>query len=881
EVDRAAKLIPIGPGQTIEGSLEGIPEFRELVDTSEYMKKLVDNARLLEGVARHASTHAAGVVVTDRPVVDYVPLHRPTRNDSSGFPVTQYPMGDLEKIGLLKIDFLGLATISIMRRACDLIKERHDVEYDLKNIPVEDNEAFALLSRGDVAGVFQVEGAGMRRVLTTMRPSKFDHIVATVALFRPGPMEYIETYIRRLHGQEPVEYKHPKLKEILEETYGIIVYQEQIIRIASELAGYEPGDADDIRKAVGKKIRDKIEGHRNKFVQGAVANGVERSVAEAIYGDIEYFARYGFNKAHAADYAVLTCQTAYLKAHYPLEYMTALLSTEIGNIEKIAMLVSEARRMNIPILAPDIRYSDVGFVIDDEQKGIRFGLSAIKNVGTGAVELIVNARKAGGPFKSLDDFCQRVDLRQVNRRVLESLVKAGAFHGFGHRSQILQLIDRMMSTSQSAHTASALGQMSLFGTSLRAETFAVLPPGPEMDNRQKLEFEKELMGVYFSEHPLLRLAAEGRPYITAYSDELTEEMEKHEVTLGGIIASLRTIQTKKGDTMAFVQLEDPHGAVEVTAFPRVYNDSRELMRDDSLVLVKGKVQVREKKVTVLADSIKRHPLTDQAGGQGTVSPGRTSARVPAETARPVALDSQHGLSPSAAFSPAGAVPSASELAHGPDDDWLPPPGDYGYDDLAEPADAPAENVSAHPPAAEAEPESTDVPALVATPEARPEIEPAALGRMPEPAAAATQVKVDPPARPEAKIGKGISIPSKIAENGARQQGAIAGLNGRTSATDGAASARHQTAAFPSASGPTRTIQVRVKRSNDAQRDVERLRDLIRVLRSVQGRDRFSLVVCGSGGDVQLDFPNYVTDYEIVARELGELIEGWGETRFEA
>ncbi|HEY6042208.1 MAG TPA: DNA polymerase III subunit alpha, partial [Anaerolineae bacterium] len=373
EVDRVAKLIPIGPNQSIDGALDKVPEFRRIYDESDYLRKLIDTAKLLEGVARNASTHAAGVLITDKPVSEYVPLHRPTRGDEAGLPVTQFSMGDLERVGLLKMDYLGLATLTIMRRTCEMIEARYGKHYDLNNIPVEDPQAFELLSRGDVQGVFQVEGAGMKRVLIDMRPTRFDHIVATISLYRPGPMEQIPSYIRRLHGEEEIGYKHPDLEPVLAETFGIIVYQEQIIQTAVRLAGYKPGEADEIRKAVGKKIKEKIDAHRQKFVAGCVANGIERSVAEAIYGDIEFFARYGFNKAHAADYAVLTCQTAFLKAHYPREYMCALLTNEIGNLDKTASLVSEARRTHLTILSPDVRYSDVEFRIDYEQDAIRFG----------------------------------------------------------------------------------------------------------------------------------------------------------------------------------------------------------------------------------------------------------------------------------------------------------------------------------------------------------------------------------------------------------------------------------------------------------------------------------------------------------------------------
>jgi hypothetical protein len=402
-------------------------------------------------------------------------------------------MEDLEAIGLLKVDFLGLSTLTIMRRACDLIRQRHGVSLDLDSIPLDDPAIYRLLSSGDVMGVFQVEGAGFRRVLQDMRPTRYNHIVAALALYRPGPMEYIPTYIRRMHGEEKVEYRHPALAPILDETYGIIVYQEQIIRIATDLAGYEPGEADTIRKAVGKKKKDALLAHRVKFVEGCVARGIPREVAEGIFDDIEFFARYGFNKAHAAGYAMVTCQTAYLKAHYPLEYMTALLTVERHNTEKVGILVNECRRMGIEVLPPSVNRSDLDFTI--EGKAIRFGLGAVKNVGDGPVGAILAAR-GRRPFSSLTDFCRRVDLRLVNRRALESLIRAGALDEFGPRARLLAAMDRMMDLSARTHQARDVGQLSLFGeaTGIRMENdddlFVGLPPVPEVPLREMLEWEK-------------------------------------------------------------------------------------------------------------------------------------------------------------------------------------------------------------------------------------------------------------------------------------------------------------------------------------------------------------------------------------------------------
>jgi len=614
EVDRVAKLIPAIPGKpvTISEALEQVPDLKALYDNVDYLKALMDTAIQLEGVARHASTHAAGVIISDRPLVEYLPLHRPTKgDDDSGIGiVTQWDMGVCESMGLLKVDFLGLATLTIMRKACELIQARHGISYNLENIPVDDPKAFELLTRGDVAGVFQVEGAGMRRMLMEMRPTRFDHIVAAISLYRPGPMEYIPSYIRRMHGEEEITYRHPKLEPILSETYGICVYQEQIIRIATELAGYSPGEADQIRKAVGKKIKEKILEHRNKFVKGSVERGIPQDVAESIYDDIEFFARYGFNKAHAADYAVITCQTAFLKANYPVEYMTALLTVERHNTEKIGFLIAECRRMGIEVLPPDINASEMDFTIEERaggQAAIRFGLGAIKNVGEGPVHTILEARRAGGPFASLEDFCHRVDLRQVNRRALECLIKVGALSAFGKRSQLLAVIDRMLNLSNQTHLAREIGQMTLFDLgNLGVDSASVLHPLPEVaeiERRDLLNWEKELVGVYISAHPLQQLTVDLSGVVTAFCGQISEEMAGQRVSLAGMCADVRQIMTKKGEPMAFVQLEDLQGSCEVVVFPRVYETAGELLTVDRLVIVRGKVDVRNNKVNVIADEI--------------------------------------------------------------------------------------------------------------------------------------------------------------------------------------------------------------------------------------------------------------------------------------
>jgi len=601
EVDRIARLVPTGPKVKLKSALAQVPELREAYENEEHVRRLIDTARGVEGNIRHASTHAAGVIVSDVPLVEYTPLNRPPRGGEGSEigVVTQYAMEELDELGLLKIDFLGLSTLTVMRRACELIHRRHDADLNLNNIPTSDPVTYDLLSRGDVMGVFQVEGAGMRRTLMKMQPSKFDHIIAAISLYRPGPMEYIDDYIDRLHGEKPVEYRHPSLEQILQETYGIVVYQEQIIRLLTDVAGYSAGEADLVRRAVGKKKKKALLEHRVGFVSGAVEHsGLSRETAETIFDDIEYFARYGFNKSHAADYAVLTCQTAYLKAKYPVEYMTALLSVERHNTEKVGLLIAECHRMGIKVLPPDINHSGLDFTIEEQPNGavaIRFGMGAIKNVGEGPVEVILAARQDKGAFRDLDDFCRRVDLRQVNRRALESLIKVGVLRSFGTRSQLLPITDRIVGLSAGLHRARDVGQLSLFGEAtgvhLAAEESLLpsLSQTPEVAQKEILAWEKDLIGVYISEHPLTQTQVKLQDIVTARAGALDEETSGQQVVVAGMVQRVRRHTTKKGDEMAFVTLEDLQGVCDVVVFPRVWKQTKHLWQPERILVVSGKV----------------------------------------------------------------------------------------------------------------------------------------------------------------------------------------------------------------------------------------------------------------------------------------------------
>ncbi len=606
DVDRTAKLIP--SGSTIEGALHTVPELRQLYEERDYIHDLVEAAKSLEGAVRHASTHAAGVVITDRPLTQYVPLQRAIKGEGL---ITQYAMGELEGIGLLKMDFLGLSTLTVIQRTLDLVKETRGTELRLEDIDLGDPQLYALLSSGDVIGVFQVEGQGMRRVLRDLKPSCFADVMATLALYRPGPMEYIPEFIKRKHGEWAIEYLIPELEPILEETYGVIVYQEQIIRIARELAGFTTSEADMFRHAIGKKKAAELEAQRDKLVRGLVANGIPQKRAEEIFGMIEYFARYGFNKAHAAAYAVITCQTAYLKAHYPVEYMTALLTVDKDDSERVGLDVADCRRMGTPVLPPNVNHGGLDFTIEKVSSdgcdgggpgvAIRFGLGAVKNVGRGPVEGVLRGR-GEQPFKDLGDFCKRVDLREVNRRALDSLIRCGALDDFGSRGQLLNNIDTMMAVSQRAHHAEDIGQLGLFDLGDEPVLALELGEGPELPPRRQLAWEKELLGLYVSEHPLEQMAPGLDKYTTAVCGQIDKSLDRQTVIVAGMVSTVRRVTTKNDRLMAFAGLEDLHGSVEVVVFPDAYEKTRELWKPDNILMVRGKVQFREDDAKIICES---------------------------------------------------------------------------------------------------------------------------------------------------------------------------------------------------------------------------------------------------------------------------------------
>jgi len=612
EVDKVARLIPNVPGKpvSIGEAVNSVRELRELYNSTPFIQELVDTAKQMEGVVRSAGTHAAGVIITDKPIVEYIPLHRPTGSTGAESPIksiTQFDMNIVDSLGLLKVDFLGLSTLTIMARACELIEKRHGIHLNLGNIPTDDPETYELLGRGETAGVFQVEGSGMRRWLMEMKPKELANVIAMVALFRPGPMDFIPDYIQRMHGKKKVEYKHPSLEPIFKETFGFPVYQEQLMFAAMQLAGYSAPEADDLRKAIAKKVKGKLEKHREKFIAGSVSNNIPSHTAAAIFEDWKEFARYGFNKSHAVDYGVIAVQTAYLKTHYPVEYMTALLSVYKNDTAKIALYVADCRRIGIPVGPPDINASGWDFGIEDLDDGksvIRFGLGAVKNVGQGPVNTILDAR-ASGPFSGLMDFAKRTDLRIVGKRALESLIRVGALRNYGRRIALLNSLDKLMAFSALHFKAKEAGQISLFGSHTGVEESINIPSvSSDVSRREILNWERELIGLYISDHPLNPVMENLTEFVTHFSAQLGETQPNEKVRVAGIISHIRQYKTRNGQEMGFVMLEDLQGTIELVVFPRTWKKINHKLERDQIVLVDGRVDASSLEPKILVSRLR-------------------------------------------------------------------------------------------------------------------------------------------------------------------------------------------------------------------------------------------------------------------------------------
>jgi len=600
EVDTIAKMIPVNV--SLESALSKEPKLKSVADKKPQIEELLTIARALEGLPRHASTHAAGVVISDEPLVSYLPLAR----GKKGEVVTQYDMKGIEKIGLVKFDLLGLRNLTVMKHACEIIRRQGRNPPDLANLDLSDEKTFQLLASGDTTGVFQLESPGMKDLLIRLRPTSFRDIIALVALYRPGPLDsgMHDEFVRRKNGRLPVTYIVPELEPILKDTYGVILYQEQVMKIAGVLADYSMAEADNLRKAMGKKIGEIMAEERQRFLARATGKGVEAAKAEKIFDLIEKFGRYGFNKAHSAAYAMIAYQTAYLKAHFPVEFMAALLTSEMNDTERVVKHIAECRSHGIEILPPDINQSNMSFTAVEGK--IRFGLAAVKNVGEGAIESILEVRQEGGAFKSLSDFCRRVNYKKVNRRVIESLIKCGAFDSTGaKRSQMMSVLDKTIELGQRSQRDYINGQFSLFQGGPQRRTFAdiPLPEIEEWSESRLLKNEKETLGFFITGHPLAKYEQILRKFADTDTVKLKELSDGNVVRIGGVIRECKLHNDRKGDRMAFVTLEDLGGFAEVTLFSSLYQSVGDIIKKDSAVLVEGRVTRDEKSVKILADSV--------------------------------------------------------------------------------------------------------------------------------------------------------------------------------------------------------------------------------------------------------------------------------------
>lgn len=612
--DRIAKMIPIGAlgfAMTLDKALEISPELKTAYQNEEETKKLIDLAKKLEGVARHASTHAAGVVIADKELTEYVPLQYESKGNRI---VTQYDIYSLDpnsapgsqSVGLLKMDFLGLRNLTIIQKALGLIEKTKGQRINLSEIPLNDKTAYELLSSGKTIGIFQLESSGMRRYIKELKPTTIFDLMAMVALYRPGPMQVIPEFIARKHNPALIDYPDIRLKDVLKQSYGLITYQDDVLLTAITLANYSWGDADKLRKAVGKKIPSEIKKQKEKFISGCAQNGISAKKALKIFQLIEPFAGYGFNKAHAAGYALIAYQTAYLKAHFPVEFMTALLAAENeagsgpAGDEKIKNAVEECRRMNIGIMPPDINKSDVDFTIEDGN--IRLGLSAIKNVGSAAIETMVEARKKG-PFTTLLDFLKRVELSKVNKKVMESLIKVGAMDLFGNRASLLSGYPNIVAFVNQAKKKKDTGQGMLFAGAEK-EDEPEIPALEDFSKNEKLQFEKELLGFYLSEHPLTLKMAKAKTKTTHSIAELSDIETGSKVRIAGSVARIKKVTTKKNNQeMIFATVEDLTGTLDCVVFPTIYARTRNFWYHDNFLLIGGKIDRREERVNLLVDLI--------------------------------------------------------------------------------------------------------------------------------------------------------------------------------------------------------------------------------------------------------------------------------------
>lgn len=589
--DKIAKLIPFGSQgfpMTIEEALRITPELRDIYEKEKDVKTIITQARKLEGCARHISVHAAGVVIAPKPLWEYVPLQL---DPKGGKIITQYDMHAVEELGLLKFDFLGIRNLAILEDAVSLVKKFRGIEIDIEKIPLDDKKTFAILERGETVGLFQLNGDGMTHYLKELRPSRIQDINAMVALYRPGPIESIPTYIERKHNNKLVHYFDPRMEEVLKDSYGVITYQDDVLLIAIKLAGYSWLEADKLRKAMGKKIPKEMDAQKEKLIQGLIQNGMPPEKASKLWKLIEPFAAYGFNKAHAASYGRVAYQTSYMKANFPGEYMTAVLTADSGDIEKVAEIIAECSRMEIPVLPPNINESFAKFTLIKETAGdkIRFGLESVKNVGANIVQAIIGAREKDGKFNSLTEFIERVKHKDLNKKSLESLIKCGALDELGERGTLLGNLESILEYAREHQKHEKEGQTSLFSLTPEVKVSSIkLKTFPPAGKKEMLAWEKELLGLYITEHPLEEFREKLQNKVIAVKDAMSQKRDQM-ISVGGLVSSIKKIITKAGSPMLFVTIEDLTGKIEALIFPRVLEKNPAIWQEEKVLIVKGRI----------------------------------------------------------------------------------------------------------------------------------------------------------------------------------------------------------------------------------------------------------------------------------------------------
>ncbi len=601
DVDRIAKLVPNELGITLKRSLEISKELKQSYDSEPLIKRLLDFAMAVEGLPRHASTHAAGLVISKYPLTQHVPL----QNSTEGFLTTQFDKDRIEEIGLLKMDLLGLRTLTVIGDALELIRKNRGITIDIEKIPLDDSTACLMLAHGETAGVFQMESSGMTNLVKELKPEHFNDLIPLVALYRPGPLGsgMVADFIAGRHGKKEIQYLHPILESVLKDTFGVILYQEQVMQIASLMGGFTLGQADLLRRAMGKKKHDVLVAQQDAFLQGAAAQNIDRKIAQEIFDLMIHFGDYGFNKSHSAAYALVAYQTAWLKAHYRPEFMAALLTSVMGVNDKIGFYIEECRRMGIAVLPPDINASGTGFTVDGQD--IRFGLAGVKNVGANAIASIMAVREEAGKFTSIIDFCSRVDMRLANKRVIESLIKCGAFDSLGKkRSQLLAVLEQAVDMAALRKRDLSSGQLGLFGEDTVEAADVIYPDIPELLQENILAMEKEIIGFYVTGHPLDRFREKMQSLTPIEKLSSGDNTEGQPVRIGGLIAAAKRLTTKTGDMMCFVTLEDFTGQIEVIVFPRVFNKVSRLLAPDMAVIIAGRLSVNEEGSKVLVQDIK-------------------------------------------------------------------------------------------------------------------------------------------------------------------------------------------------------------------------------------------------------------------------------------